>query len=313
MAYACICHLFFVILWPILCVRTESAHVYTYKEKMKNEVNRAPVAKKIALIGYGKMGHMIEQIALERGHEIVGIIDPTLAVSDQHSVISFNSEAFLSADVAIEFTTPATAKENILRAWAQGVPVVCGTTGWNLAFGNEVAKVHTTPLNGQATHASALPKNWKFSGTPNKVIIKDEMGKTMLVWSSNFSVGVNIFFDVNKFLAEKMEKQPQYTPRITETHHIHKLDKPSGTAKTLANDIMSAVLPLNGDLLDSDGHRQSSVLNDVPIESIREGEVPGTHEVMWDSEEDTIVITHIAKGRRGFALGAVLAAEQLNR
>ena len=99
-----------------------------------------------------------------------------------------------------------------------------------------------------------------------------------------------------------MSKQPQYTPSITETHHIHKLDKPSGTAKTLANDIMSAAEPLNGD----------ASLNDVPIESIRKGEVPGTHEVMWDSEEDTIVITHIAKGRRGFALGAVLAAEQLH-
>jgi 4-hydroxy-tetrahydrodipicolinate reductase len=117
----------------------------------------------------------------------------------------------------------------------------------------------------------------------------------MLVWSSNFSVGVNIFFDLNRWLAEQMSHQPQYTPSITETHHVHKLDKPSGTAKTLCNDIMMYCC------------------NDVPIESIREGEVPGTHEVKWDSEEDTIVITHIAKGRRGFALGAVLAAEGLTR
>lgn len=238
---------------------------------------------KIALIGYGKMGHMIEQIALERGHEIVGIIDPTLVIGDCSLLIDFNSEAFRSADVAIEFTTPATAKENILRAWAQGVPVISGSTGWRpeeLEIGD-----------------------WKLEIEGSRVVVKDEAGKVMLVWSSNYSVGVNIFFEMNKWLAEKMENQPQYTPSITETHHIHKLDKPSGTAKTLANDIMSAAEPLNGD----------ASLNDVPIESIREGEVPGTHEVMWDSEEDTIVITHIAKGRRGFALGAVLAAEQLNR
>lgn len=226
---------------------------------------------KIAIIGYGKMGHMIEEIALSRGHEIVGIIDPTLAVSHQPSAISFDSEEFRSADVAIEFTTPATAKENILKAWEQGVPVVCGSTGWK----PEELKME----NGQL----------KIDG--NRVIVTDKTGKTMLVWSSNFSVGVNIFFEMNKWLAEEMVKQPQYTPSITETHHIHKLDKPSGTAKTLAEQIGTNVV----------------------IESIREGEVPGTHEVKWDSEEDSIVITHIAKGRRGFALGAVLAAEEMVR
>jgi 4-hydroxy-tetrahydrodipicolinate reductase len=249
---------------------------------------------KIALIGYGKMGHMIEQIALERGHEIVGVIDPSIAVSHQPSAISFESEAFRSADVAIEFTTPSTAKDNILRAWAQGVPVVCGTTGWNVAFGNQVAQTDDNVVV-KATDASALPKNWKFSGTPNKITVLDEKGKTMLIWSSNFSVGVNIFFELNKYLAEAMTHQPQYTPSITETHHIHKLDKPSGTAKTLAEG-----LRVTGD----------GLWDNVPIESIRESEVPGTHEVKWDSEEDTIVITHIAKGRRGFALGAVLAAEE---
>jgi len=114
-------------------------------------------------------------------------------------------------------------------------------------------------------------------------------------------VGVNIFFEVNKLLAEEMASQPQYTPSITETHHIHKLDKPSGTAKTLAEQIENELPSLQGGA----GGR-------LPIESIREGEVPGTHEVKWDSEEDTIIITHIAKGRRGFALGAVLAAEALN-
>ena len=206
---------------------------------------------KIALIGYGKMGHMIEEIALERGHEIVARID----VGDAFELNG--------AEVAIEFTTPLTAKENILRAWTQNVPVVCGSTGWDAQeLLDEDKRIHEKP---------------------------------MLIWKSNFSVGVNIFFELNKALAAAMKEQPQYTPSITETHHIHKLDKPSGTAKTLYNDIMSAAEPLN----------------DVMIESIREGEVPGTHEVKWDSEEDTLIITHIAKGRRGFALGAVLAAESL--
>lgn len=251
---------------------------------------------KIALIGYGKMGHMIEGIALERGHEIVGIIDPTLVNGDCSLVTDFDSEEFRSADVAIEFTTPATAKENILRAWAQNVPVVCGTTGWK----PEELKVEGLELREVDSR---------------KLIVDSKTGKTMLVWSSNFSVGVNIFFDLNKQLAAAMKAQPQYTPSITETHHIHKLDKPSGTAKTLAEQIENELPSLQGEELRSiegpvDVHRTTK-RGRLPIESIREGEVPGTHEVKWDSEEDTIVITHIAKGRRGFALGAVLAAESL--
>ena len=201
------------------------------------------------------MGHMIEQIALLRGHEIVCTID----VGDE---AKFESDAFRSADVAIEFTTPQTAEANVRKAWAQGVPVVCGTTGWN---------------------AEALMAE---PNTPG------------LVWKSNFSVGVNIFFDLNKWLAEKLRDYPQYRPHIYEEHHIHKLDKPSGTAKTLAEG-----LRVTGD----------GLWNDVPIESVREGELPGNHSVIWDSPEDTIVITHMAKGREGFALGAVLAAEALNR
>ena len=243
------------------------------------------------------MGHMIEGIALERGHEIVGIIDPTLVNGDCSLVTDFDSEEFRSADVAIEFTTPATAKENILRAWAQGVPVVCGTTGWKpeeLVYGD-----------------------WSFVIEGSRKVVKDEKGKTMLVWSSNFSVGVNIFFDLNKQLASAMKAQPQYTPSITEIHHIHKLDKPSGTAKTLAEQIENELPSLQGEELRSiegpvDVHRTTK-RGRLPIESIREGEVPGTHEVKWDSEEDTIIITHIAKGRRGFALGAVLAAEELKQ
>ena len=235
---------------------------------------------RIAIIGYGKMGHMIESIALERGHEVVARIDA--------------GDAFdlKDAEVAIEFTTPGTAKDNILRAWAQGVPVVCGSTGW------DVNNLQLTINNLQNFEKSSF--ELKDVGGQKKVYVD---GQLMLVWSSNFSVGVNIFFELNKQLAAAMKDQPQYTPSITETHHIHKLDKPSGTAKTLCNDIMSAVSPLNGD----------ATLKDVPIESIREGEVPGTHVVTCDIEEDTIVITHIAKGRRGFALGAVLAAEQLKQ
>ena len=253
---------------------------------------------KIALIGYGKMGHMIEGIALERGHEIVGIIDPTLVNGDCSLVTDFDSEEFRSADVAIEFTTPATAKENVLRAWAQNVPVVCGTTGWK----PEELRVEGLELREVDSR---------------KLIVDSKTGKTMLVWSSNFSVGVNIFFDLNKQLAATMKAQPQYTPSIKEIHHIHKLDKPSGTAKTLAEQIENELPSLQGEELRSiegpvDVHRTTK-RGRLPIESIREGEVPGTHEVKWDSEEDTIIITHIAKGRRGFALGAVLAAEELKQ
>ena len=201
------------------------------------------------------MGHMIEQIALLRGHEIVCTID----VNEE---AKFESDAFRSADVAIEFTTPQTAEANVRKAWAAGIPVVCGTTGWN---------------------AEALMAE---PNTPG------------LVWKSNFSVGVNIFFDLNKWLAEKLREYPQYSPHIYEEHHIHKLDKPSGTAKTLAEG-----LRVTGD----------GLWENVPIESVREGEIPGNHSVIWDSPEDTIVITHMAKGREGFALGAVLAAEALNR
>lgn len=241
---------------------------------------------KIAIIGYGKMGHMIEEVALERGHQVVCIVDanPNWKIQEFEDLKiyspeeGFETEAFRSADVAIEFTTPATAEENIRKAWKQGVPVISGTTGWK----PEELKI----------------KNYKLKIENNKTVITNEEGKVMLVWSSNYSVGVNIFFELNQLLAEKMSEQPQYTPSITETHHIHKLDKPSGTAKTLAEQIEDKLKIKNYEL---------------KIESIREGEVPGTHEVKWDSEEDTIVITHIAKGRRGFALGAVLAAEGLTR
>ena len=213
---------------------------------------------KVAIIGYGKMGHIIEQIARKRGHEIVCIID-------KENVSDFESDAFRSAQVAIEFSTPATAKTNILHAWSSGVPVVCGTTGWDV-----------TELDKQ------------------KANLKNKTDKEWLIWKSNFSIGVQVLFELNKTLAQLLNPYSQYTPSIKEIHHIHKIDKPSGTAKTLADTINSIT---------------SS--NSVTIDSIREGEVPGTHTVTWNSEEDTIIIQHIAKGRQGFALGAVLAAEEL--
>ena len=205
---------------------------------------------KIALIGYGKMGHIIESIAIERGHKIVCVID-------KDNVEDFNSAAFASADVAIEFTTPQTAEANVLRAWTVGVPVVSGTTGWNI----------------EATRLEAIRQ------------------KAGLMWSSNYSIGVNLLFALNKQLAKFMEAYPNYTPHMTEVHHIHKLDAPSGTAKTLQEAIGEERLPV------------------ADIESIREGEVPGIHTITWDSEVDTITISHSAKSRKGFALGAVIAAE----
>ena len=208
---------------------------------------------KIALIGYGKMGHMIESIARERGHEIVSIID-------QNNLDEFESNAFASADVAIEFTTPQTAADNILRAWKAGVPIVCGTTGWNI----------------DAMRQEAIEREGDGIG---------------LMWSSNYSIGVNILFALNKQLAKFMEAYPDYTPHMTEVHHIHKLDAPSGTAKTLQESIGDDRLAIKD------------------IESIREGEVAGIHTVIWDSEIDTISISHSAKSRKGFALGAVIAAE----
>ena len=204
----------------------------------------------IALIGYGKMGHIIESIALQRGHNIVCIIE-------KDNTDDFTSEAFASADVAIEFTTPQTAEQNIRRAWKAGVSVVCGTTGWDV----EAMRLEAKGL------------------------------ETGLMWSSNYSIGVNILFALNRQLAKFMEAYPEYTPHMTEVHHIHKLDAPSGTAKTLQEAI---------------GEERLAVAD---IESIREGEVPGIHTVAWESEVDTITISHSAKSRKGFALGAVIAAE----
>lgn len=197
----------------------------------------------IALIGYGKMGHMIEQVALSRGHNVVCRID-------KDNQEDFASEAFASADVAIEFSTPMTAVDNIHKAWQAGVGVVSGTTGWQ----------------------SSLPELRKELETNGKA----------LLWSSNFSVGVNLFFALNKRLAELMAPYGDYKVSMTEIHHIHKLDAPSGTAVTLADDI---------------------AFPKEKITSVREGEVPGTHFVEYESGVDKIEIRHEAKSREGLPWG----------
>lgn len=225
---------------------------------------------KIALIGYGKMGKMIEGIALERGNEITCRID-------KDNLEDFDSEAFRTSDVAIEFTTPGTAVGNVRRCFAAGVPVVCGTTGWT----------------------ASLPE---FQDDCAK-------GKGTLLWSSNFSIGVNIFMAVNRYLARIMDSFPQYTPDMTETHHIHKLDHPSGTAITLAEQIEANTGRITGWAEPEEGKAASEGI--LEIAHRREGEVPGIHSIHWDSIVDEITITHSAKSRAGFALGAVMAAEWL--
>ncbi len=233
---------------------------------------------KIALIGYGKMGKMIEQIAIARGHEIVSIID----IDNQQD---FDSEAFASADVAIEFTSPTAAYGNYLKAFAKNVKVVSGSTGWMKEHGEEVKR------------------------------LCEEEGKT-LFWASNFSVGVAIFSAVNRYLAKIMNNFPQYEVLMEETHHVHKLDAPSGTAITLAEEIIAELDRKDswtkGQQLLADGTVSGTnevASNQVAIESIRRDEVPGIHSVEYNSEADRIIITHDAHSRRGFALGAVLAAE----
>ena len=216
---------------------------------------------KIALIGYGKMGKEIEKVALSRGHEIVSIID----INNQDD---FESEAFKSADVAIEFTNPMVAYSNYMKAFKAGVKLVSGSTGCD-----EVKE------------------------------LCNKGGKT-LFWSSNFSLGVTIFSAVNKYLAKIMNQFPAYDVTMSETHHVHKLDAPSGTAITLAEGILE-----NMERKSVWVKEEAHATNELPIHSIREGEVFGIHTIRYDSEADSISITHDAKNRGGFALGAVLAAE----
>ncbi|MCE6987678.1 4-hydroxy-tetrahydrodipicolinate reductase [Dyadobacter sp. CY323] len=222
---------------------------------------------KIILLGYGKMGKTIEKVALERGHSIVGKID----VQNRSDMDELGPA---DVDVAIEFSSPEAAFDNITYCLRKGWPIVSGTTGW-LEHRAEIEKL-------------CAEKSGAF------------------FYASNYSIGVNLFFRLNKQLAKLMSGQA-YHATMTEIHHIHKLDAPSGTAITLAEGIMEENGNFEGWKLapeDEDGYLQ--------ILAKREGEVPGTHIVRYQSEVDTIEITHTAHSRAGFALGAVVSAEWLS-
>lgn len=227
---------------------------------------------KIALIGYGKMGRMIEKIAQERGLTVTCRID-------KDNIEDFGTDAFRNSDVAIEFSVPSTAFGNISRCMEAGIPVVSGTTGW--VNRREGGRTLLEIMRGRC-----------------------DGGEGSLLWASNFSIGVNVFAALNRYLANIMDKLPQYTPYMTETHHIHKLDHPSGTALTLASGIEAETGRISG-------WSEEPAEGKLTISHIREGEVPGIHTVKWDSPVDEISITHSAKSRGGFASGAVVAAEWL--
>lgn len=219
----------------------------------------------IALIGYGKMGKEIEQIALSRGHKIVFIVDA-------HNATSYTIQELKKADVAIEFSTPDSALGNIYNCFDAGVPVVVGTTGWL----NKLDEVKKACLDKKQT----------------------------LFYTSNYSIGVNLFFRLNQQLARLMNKHKEYNVSMEEIHHVHKLDSPSGTAISLANQVLENIDEKNKWV-----NQATENKNELGIVSKRLDEVPGTHTVTYSSEIDEISISHIAHSRKGFALGAVIAAE----
>ena len=221
----------------------------------------------IALFGYGKMGKEIESIALKRNHSIVLKIN-------KNNISTITETDLKKADVIIEFSTPHSVLENIKKCIAAQVPIIVGTTGWYDNF-EEIKKL-CSEKNGSLFHAT------------------------------NFSLGVNLFFKVNSYLAELMNKYTNYDVSVEEIHHIHKLDKPSGSAITLAEQIIAKINRKTNWSIET---KSSDTLF---IKDIREGEVPGTHIIKYQSEVDDIEITHKAHNRKGFALGAVIAAEFLN-
>jgi len=220
---------------------------------------------KLALLGYGKMGREIEKMALQRNHTIVLLID----INNQDELTTSNLK---KADVAIDFSTPESAFPNIMKCFEADVPIVCGTTGWLDKFKDVI---------------SFCEKN----------------GKTFF-YASNYSIGVNIFFEINRKLAHIMNRFTDYNVSIEEIHHIHKLDAPSGTAITLAEGIINELDRKKDWIL---GEEQN--VNSISIQAIRENEIPGTHSIKYDSPIDSIDIKHTAKNRKGLALGALLAAE----
>ncbi len=215
----------------------------------------------IAIIGYGKMGHIIEEIALEKGLKVVSKIDP-VAEGATHKEIS--SESLKGVDVCIEFTAPDIAVENVKKIAALGKNIVVGTTAWY----ERIEEV--------------------------KDAVEDN--KIGFIYSPNFSVGVNIFFRLIKDISGMMNTFKDYGVNMSEAHHIHKKDAPSGTAKKIADVIKNGL----------------DRVDDVDIKSIREGEIPGTHTVNFESYADVITLEHRAKNRKGFAIGAVMAAEWIN-
>lgn len=220
---------------------------------------------RILLVGYGKMGQAIEKIAVERGHEIVGKI----GVNNATDLALFNKQ---NTDVAIEFTRPEVGLSNITTCIKAGIPTVSGTTGWL--------------------------DQW------DSVLQLTQETQGAFFYASNFSIGVNIFFQLNKQLAKMMNHFNDYTIEMEEIHHIHKLDAPSGTAITLAEGIFDHV-----DRKSNWSLEKEKTSTDVAIKAVREGEVPGTHIINYNSPIDTIEIKHEAHNRKGFASGAVLAAE----
>jgi len=221
----------------------------------------------IAIIGYGKMGKMIERIATERGHQTVLTID----VDNLHD---FTPENLAKAQVAIEFTKPATAFDNITRCLQFGIPVVSGSTGWYERL--EEAKQLCSEHNGS------------------------------MLCASNFSLGVNVFFEINRQLAKLMNRFPDYSAEIEEIHHTQKLDAPSGTAITLAESITNEISRYEKWNLIEEQDDAS-----LPIRAIRKDNVTGTHSVKYSSEIDELEIIHTAHNRQGFAFGAVMAAEYI--
>ncbi|HBC79998.1 MAG TPA: 4-hydroxy-tetrahydrodipicolinate reductase [Bacteroidales bacterium] len=222
----------------------------------------------IAIIGYGRMGHEIESAALNRGHFIRLIID-------KDNKQDLNERSIRDIDVVIEFTTPETAAENVIKCLNMKIPVVCGTTGWLRDYDNAVAACNNN--------------------------------RTSFIHSSNFSIGVNILFRLNSELAKQMSHFNDYKPFIEEIHHTKKLDAPSGTAITLASGIEEQHKGYNGWCFENDKADMK-----VPVRAIREGTVPGTHTIIWDSDIDTLSLRHEAKNRKGLALGAVIAAEYIH-